>query len=176
MLGFLTLKSSIFAKDKKLSGFDITFRERDESLTPASFGIILGRLLEVSGWEWNIRSFDRHLGKLSTKAMLKASLDTFRPIPTLRQNVSDLREALQEASDSVGKADTTAFGELQDITNSRLETLESMFEALLKQTDALSAKISNEIQLVIGSVTIQVGSSTNATYGHISNISDRTPI
>ena len=84
MLDFLTLKSSIFAKDTKLSGVDIIFGEKDESLTPASFEIVLGRLVEVSGWERNIRSFDRHLGKLSTKAMLKASLDTFRPIPTLR--------------------------------------------------------------------------------------------
>ena len=36
------------------------------------------------------------------------------------------------------------------------ESLDRVFEVLLKQTNALSAKASNEIQLVIGSVTILV--------------------
>ena len=152
----LTVKSSLFAKDTKLSGFEILFGERNKSLTPTSFGIILGRLLEVSGWEKNIRAFDGHLGKLSTNAMLRASLDTFRPIPTLRQNVADLRVALQGATDSVGNADTTAFDELQEAMGRELISIHSVFEALLQRTDALSAKISNEVQLVIGSVTIQV--------------------
>lgn len=152
----LTLKSSLFAKDTKLSGSDILFGEGGIALHPASFEIILGRLLEVSGWENNIRTLDRHLGKLSTAAMLKASLDTFRPIPTLRQNVADLRIALQDASDSIGEADTTAFDALQKAMGRELTSLHSVFEALLQRTDALSAKVSNEIQLVIGSVTIQV--------------------
>ncbi|GAB7336424.1 hypothetical protein MBLNU13_g09723t2 [Cladosporium sp. NU13] len=87
--------------------------------------------------------------------MLKASLDTFKPIPTLRQNIADFRDTLQNASYSVGKADTRAFSELQDIASHRLESLDVVFDVLLKRTDALSAKASNEIQLVIGSVTIQ---------------------
>jgi len=156
VLGLLTSKSPPFAKDTKISGFDISFGERNKPIAPARFGIILGRLLEVSGWEKNIQAFDQHLGKLSNKAMLKASLDTFRPIPILRQNVADLRDALQESSDSVGKTDITAFAELQDVTSHRLESLDTVFDTLLKRTDALSAKVSNEIQLVIGSVTIQV--------------------
>lgn len=164
VLNSLTVKSSLFAKETKPCGVDKMFGERDRSLTPTSFGIVFGRLLEVSRWEWNIRTFDRHLGQLSANAMLEASLNTFRPIPTLRQNVADLREALQEASDSVGKADTTTFSELQDTTSNRLETLESVFEVLLKRTDALSARISNEIQLVIGSVTIQACFPDNATW------------
>lgn len=158
VVNLLTLKSSLFAKDTKLSGLDIMFGERENfrSLSPTSFEIIFGRLLEVSGWENNIRALDRHLGKLSTAAMSKASLDTFRPIPALRQNVADLRIALQDASDSVGEADTTAFDTLQGARNRDLVSLHSGFETLLKRTDALSAKASNEIQLVIGSVTIQV--------------------
>jgi hypothetical protein len=114
VVDLLTLPSPLFAKDTKLSGYDILFGERNKSITPESFAKIFGRLLEVSGWEMNIRAFDGHLGKLSTDAMLKASLDTFRPIPTLRQNVADLRVALQGATDSVGDADTTAFDELQE--------------------------------------------------------------
>jgi len=156
MLVLLTLKSSIFARGKKLSGYDVVFGQRNKFLTPASFGLILGRLLEVSGWEKNISALDRHLGRLSMEAMLRASLDTFRPIPTLRQNVADLRDALQKASDSVGHTDTTAFAQLQDITSNQLESLDSVFGVLLRRTDALSAKVSNEIQLVIGSVTTQV--------------------
>lgn len=152
----LSLKSSIFVKGTKVSELDLLFGNPIKLPTPASFGIILGRLLEVSTWERNIRAFDTNLGELSTKALLKASLDTFRPIAALRQNVSDLRFALQKASDRVGKADTTAFDELQYITSHRLESLDSVFKALLERTDALSAKVSNEIQLVIGSVTIQV--------------------
>jgi hypothetical protein len=37
-----------------------------------------------------------------------------------------------------------------------LKSLDSVFETLLDEADVLSAKVSNEIQLVIGSVTIMV--------------------
>lgn len=97
------MKSSLFAKETKPCGVDKMFGERDRSLTPASFGIVLGRLLEVSGWEWNIRTFDRHLGQLSANAMLKASLDTFRPIPTIRQNVADLRRPFKRQATALAK-------------------------------------------------------------------------
>lgn len=74
----------------------------------------------------------------------------------LRQNVADLQDALQEARDSIGEADMSAFSELQKNTEYRIETLQGIFDTLLKQASALSMTASNEIQLVIGSVTIQV--------------------
>lgn len=151
------------------------FEEKNRPLTPASFGTTLARLLEVSKWVVNIQAFDRHLGKLSTKAILKPSLDTFRPIPMLRQNVAELRHALLMSRSTIGKRDTTAFAELEDVTSHRLKPLDSVFDALLELTDALSARIGNEIQLVIGSVTIQVCHQINATFHHISDITNRTP-
>jgi hypothetical protein len=92
--------------------------------------------------------------------MTNPSLETFKPIPLLRQYVADLQDALREMKDAVREEEAQAFAQLQQTDNPvdtfRPETLDSIVDMLLKQADALSLKASNEIQLVIGSVTIQV--------------------
>jgi hypothetical protein len=155
----LTVKSSYFTKESRVSGFDLLFGEDDKNLTLASFRIAFLWLLAVSAWQGNIQAFDRYLEKLSNNAMSTPSLKTFRPIPTLRQNIADLRDGIQLSKDRIGEADGAAFRDLQGVTTHRLEPLDSVFETLLQRTSALSAKASNEIQLVIGSVTIQVSFS-----------------
>jgi len=68
----------------------------------------------------------------------------------------DFRHAIQDARDRTGEADVAAFVELERATTHRLTPLDTVFETLLQKTATLSAKAGNEIQLVIGSVTIQV--------------------
>ena len=155
----LTTKSSLLVRDSKVSNLDLLFGHGKDFSTSASFAIVFPWLLAASRWEVNIWAFDKHLEQLSNRAMAKPSLKTFRPIPTLRQNVADMRDAIQRMKDEIGKSDTTAFTRLQEILGHELEPLDSMFNTLLKRTNALSAKASNEIQLVIGSVTIQVSFS-----------------
>jgi hypothetical protein len=88
--------------------------------------------------------------------MSSPSLETFKPIPLLRQYVAEVQDNLREIKDSIGEEETQAIAQLQSLAQFRLETLDSIFDNLLKQASALSSKASNEIQLVIGTVTIQV--------------------
>jgi hypothetical protein len=88
--------------------------------------------------------------------MSSPSLETFKPIPLLRQYVAEVQDNLREIKDSIGEEETQAIAQLQPLAQFRLETLDSIFDNLLKQASALSSKASNEIQLVIGTVTIQV--------------------
>lgn len=155
-LDLLRSKSSNFLKSQSVNERDLIFGEYAKSLTPENVSIVLQWLLTVSLWKTNIRVFESQLHKLSNLAMSKPSLKTFRPIPALRQNIIDMRDALQQVKDGIGSETIAAFSELQKTTNHQLESLDSVFETLLKKTDALSAKAGNEIQLVIGSVTIQV--------------------
>lgn len=125
-------------------------------LDQASFVVSLQWLLVASAWQSNINTFDRRLKSLSTTAMIDPSLLTFRPIPLLRQNVGDMEDALRDAKESIKVTNNEAFAELEKLASHRLQTLDDIFDTLLKQAATLSSTTSNEIQLVIGSVTIQV--------------------
>jgi len=156
MLNMLSSKSSKFVKGTRVSELDLVFGNCGTSPGMKNLAIVLQWLLAVSAWKANITAFDSHLQRLSNAAMSNPSLKTFRPIPTLRQNVADLRDAVQREKDNIGSGARAAFTGLAQATKQQLESLDSVFETLLKESDALSAKASNEIQLVIGSVTILV--------------------
>jgi ABC-type transporter Mla subunit MlaD len=136
--------------------------------------IVLPWLLAASAWRRSIELVDRRLNHLRTRAMSYASLDTFRPIHLLRQYVADLHDALQDLKDGLGETENQAVAQLQTLAQFRLETLDSIFDTLLKQANALSSKASNEIQLVIGSVTIQV-SYLSSNYMTSTLMQRRTP-
>jgi hypothetical protein len=131
-----------------------------DSQEPAALAIVLPWLLSASAWRRNIELLDRQLNQLRTTAMLSPSLATFKPIPLLRQSVADLEEALRQMKDAIREEEVQAFAQVQKLAQFRLETIDSVFDTLLKQASVLSSKASNEIQLVIGSVTIQVMLST----------------
>jgi hypothetical protein len=135
---------------------DLFFSVGNESLKPATLSVVLIWVLAASAWRLNLEQLDRRLDRLRTIAMSNPSLATFKPIPLLRQYVAEVQDALREIKDGIGEKDNQALAQLQSLAQPRLETLDSIFDTLLKQTGALSSKASNEIQLVIGSVTIQV--------------------
>lgn len=157
----LSANRSLLSRDKALSVINILFESRgdDESLASKDLARILPWLLTVSAWQANIQHLDHHLRVLVTQSMSNPSLATFRPIPILRQHVADLCNALQEAKDCIGKEDNRVFDRLQAHTGHQLESLDKMFDVLVKQAEALFQTASNEIQLVIGSVAIQVTST-----------------
>lgn len=140
------------AKDE----LDLLFGDAQNSLSAEKLAVVLPWLMVAYAWRLNVRYLSRRLNQLRDKAMSDPSLRTFRPIPMLRQNVADLQDALQEAKDSIGEADTLAFAELEKLAGHPLESLDGIFDTLLKQASALYLTASNEIQLVIGSVTIMV--------------------
>jgi hypothetical protein len=159
----LTSKSPNFVKGTRISELDLLFGNHGKSLSSGNFRVVLGWLLAVSVWKDNIKALDDHLQRLSNKAMSKPSLQSFRPIPNIRQNVTDLKNAVQRDKDAIEDETRAAFTEFQGILSHQLESLDDVFETLLKETDAIPAKASNEIQLVIGSVTIQVRPMTMST-------------
>jgi hypothetical protein len=152
----LTSRTSRFTKDTKVNEVDLLFGGEQQDLASADFENVFRWVLAVSAWEANIRAIDSHLQRLSNAAMSKPSLKTFRPIPILRQNVTDLKDALQREKDKISDVVRTHFSEFRKTKDYTLESLDSVFETLLNEADVLSAKVSNEIQLVIGSVTIMV--------------------
>jgi hypothetical protein len=154
----LKYKRSNFVRDVKVSDFDFIIGNHTDPLTAKDFGIVLQWLLTVSAWRANIRAFDHWLGGLSIEAVSNPSLKTFRPIPTLRKNVADLRYSLQREEYEIEDEARAAFAEFQKIVEYRVESLDSVLGTLLKDSEALIAKASNEMQMVIGSVTIQVRS------------------
>jgi hypothetical protein len=131
---------------------DLLFSVDDQYL----ISTVLPWLLAAFAWRLTLEQLDRRLNRLRTTAMSSPSLETFKPIPLLRQYVAEVQDNLREIKDSIGEEETQAIARLQSLAQFRLETLDSIFDTLLKQATALSSKASNEIQLVIGSVTIQV--------------------
>jgi hypothetical protein len=99
MLNILSSKSSKFVKGTRVSELDLVFGDCGTSPGMKKLAIVLQWLLAVSVWKANIRAFDYHLQRLGNAAMSNPSLKTFRPIPTLRQNVADLRDAVQREKD-----------------------------------------------------------------------------
>lgn len=155
MMDLLRSKHSNFVKGEA-SELDLMFSNHNRSLTTKDFSTVFQWLLAVSAWKKTIRTFDQHIQKFSNTAMSKPSLETFRSIVSLRENITDMKDALRREENKIGGEATSAFTGLQEITNHQLESLNSVFETLLTETDALSARASNEIQLVIGSLAIQV--------------------
>jgi hypothetical protein len=135
---------------------DLLFSVDDQSSRLAALTAVLPWLLAASAWRLTLERLDRRLNRLRTTAMSNPSLKTFKPIPLLRQYVAEVQDNLREIKDSIGEEENQAIAQLQTLAQFRLETLDSIFDTLLKQASALSSKASNEIQLVIGSVTIQV--------------------
>lgn len=171
-------KSSIFdsqtTEAAEFNSLDALFGHGSDSVDSTSFRMILPRLLAISAWQTNIQTLDRHLQALSSRAMSKPSLDAFRPIPVLRKYVADLRFAIRDAQAEVRGAEMAVFAKFQEATEHRLESLDRIFESLLRQSDALSAAAGNEIQLVIGSVTIQVSSPIDLSYNCGPDLACRT--
>lgn len=136
--------------------FDILCSFDNDILQRQPVSVALLWLLIAFSWQSNITQLERRLTQLRTIAMSDPSLKTFRPIPQLRQYVADLQDALRDTKDQIEEEDNDAFNVLQSTAGHKLETLDNIFDTLSKHASALSQTASNEIQLVIGSVAIQV--------------------
>jgi hypothetical protein len=156
----LTAKSSLLNPTRAESAkdeLDLLLSNENEALKPATLMIVLPLLLAAYTWQRSIELLDHRLYRVGTRAMVNPSLKTFKPITLLRQRVVKLHDAPRTIKDGISEEEDQALAKLQTLAQHRLETLDSVFDTLLTQVSALSSRASNEIQLVIGSVTIQVG-------------------
>jgi hypothetical protein len=117
---------------------------------------VLFWLLTTTAWASNIKYLDDRLKKLRSKALAHPSLATFQPVPLLREEIAPLHDILLDEKDRIGEDDIAAFATVQELVGYPLETLDNIFDSLLREASALAQTASNEIQLIIGSLTIQV--------------------
>jgi hypothetical protein len=80
-------------------------------------------------------------------------MDTFIPLTLLRRNIADLEDAIIVAEYNSSRA--TA-GKLEGYRKSFSNRPIPSYESLLSRVKAMSALLNNDLQLVIGSVTVQV--------------------
>jgi hypothetical protein len=101
--------------DSTKGEFDLLLGGGNASCTPAALAIKLPWLLSASAWYRKIEILDRHLDLLRTIAMSTPSLASFKPIPLLRQLVTELHGLLREIKDDIGEEESQAFVKLQTL-------------------------------------------------------------
>jgi len=105
----------------------------------------------------NAQQMEECLHSHRHKAIANPSLGTFAPHTLLRRNLADVEDALRAAqSTSTFVIRGNISGPFIKDHDSKKESVEARYDILLGQVKAMSTLLTNEIQLVIGSVTVQV--------------------
>lgn len=110
----------------------------------------------LNAWRYNATYLEGRINLHRHDAIASPSLDTFDPLTSLRRNIAHLEDAIMEAKRNIGwdlkknrKISITNVDEGRAI-------LEAQYDILLQQVRSMSKALNNEIQLVIGSVTVRV--------------------
>lgn len=109
-------------------------------------------LMVVNAWRENVEFMESRLEKFRHNAIASPSMDTFIPLTVVRRNIAHLEEALMTARLSL----PFMYEWLDDDVRARVRNIHQSYDSLLERLKAMSTLLSNEIQLVIGSVTVQV--------------------
>jgi hypothetical protein len=119
---------------------------------------IMALATAISAWEANVQYLESRFNRSRHEAIADPSLHTFHPLTLLRRNIADLEDALVSARKLVEPSSEDWIAAAQDITHDKrcLEFFVPQYDALLNRVNAMSTRLNNEIQLVIGSVTVQV--------------------
>ena len=159
-----------------LSRSDTKLGSDPNSLTTHRLTRTLPVLMVLAAWRHNVEYFEKRLNASRHDAIARPSLETFNPLTLLRRNIAHLEEAVSAARENIYpseydmyaqhrqvvneelKSGEDKYGRLQKANNSELESLDDHYDALLQRIKTMSTTLNNEIQLVIGSVTVQVRS------------------
>jgi hypothetical protein len=108
----------------------------------------------VSTWQVNVQYLENRFNSTRHEAIADPSLRTFHPLTLLHRNIADLENALVAAGRRMKSITRT-----WTLTKSEraLELFGAQYDALHDRLNAVSVRLNNEIQLVIGAVTVQVG-------------------
>jgi hypothetical protein len=112
----------------------------------------------ASAWQINVQYLEDRFNRARHEAIADPSLRTFHPLTLLRRNIADLDDALVDARKRLepGSLDWTKTAQERNLGQRVLETFSPRYDALFHRVHVMSTKLNNEIQLVIGSVTVQV--------------------
>jgi hypothetical protein len=135
----------------------VLFDSPDEC-TPRQMAEITAMAMVVSTWQINVEYLEDRFNRSRHEAIADPSLRTFHPLTLLRRNIADLDDALVEARKRIepeflGWTKTT---QQKNLGQRVLETFGPRYDPLFHKVHVMSTKLNNEIQLVIGSVTVQV--------------------
>ena len=129
---------------------------------PTSFNlsIMLPCTMELWTWRQNVQYFETRFNIYRHDAITRPSLETFSPLTLLRRNIAHLEEAVLDTKQRNSDFTKWEYDNRRETTKSNLGSLDDQYDALLQRIKTLSISLNNEIQLVIGSVTVQVSSTS----------------
>jgi hypothetical protein len=123
------------------------------------FVFLVGYII-LETWQHNVQFLEDRLNRSRHDAIANPSLDTFAPLTVLRRNFADIEDAIRAAKKNFTfETDHIEFETLFEDNDAKPETTEVQYDHLLEKLKVLSTVLNNEIQLVIGSVTVQVRDS-----------------
>jgi hypothetical protein len=126
-------------------------------LGPQQIATITAIATVLSAWQTNVQYIEDRFNRARLAAIADPSLPTFHPLTLLRRNIADLDHALKQAR-SRWEPDSGAWvlrDQDRNLGQRVLELFGPRYDALLYRVHVMSTNINNEIQLVIGSVTVQ---------------------
>jgi hypothetical protein len=157
--GFFHLAKLIFTGlgegTKALATIHLLFGESDGNRPGQMANSYMTIAIVMSAWQINVQYLEDRFNVSRHDAIADPSLLTFHPLTLLRRDIADLEDALLTARETM---QPYWLKTAQDRSRNRsvLEPFGPQYDALLQRVITMSTKLNNEIQLVIGSVTVQV--------------------
>lgn len=118
----------------------------------ATVEALLPPIVVISAWRRNVEYMERRLDEYRHNAIASPSMDTFVPLTVIRRNIAHLQDAIIMARKNVTEASDFD----KNLSGAEVDNLASQYDVLLQRVEDMSTLLNNEIQLVIGSVTVQV--------------------
>ena len=133
-----------------------TLHDSDKVKASDMLHLLIGCII-LETWQHNVRNLENRLNYYRHKAIASPNLETFAPLKRLRRSFADIEDAIRFARSNFTDATRrVAFETLFEENDSTPERTEVQYDHLLEKIKALNTVLNNEIQLVIGSVTVQV--------------------
>ena len=139
-----------------LFGPDTKLGSDPHSLSAHRLKYLLPPIMVMAAWRHNVEYFEKRLNAFRHDAIARPSLETFDPLTLLRRNIAHLEEAVSAARGDIDSWTKQEYERRRKIVKSELKSLDDQYDALLQRIKTMSTTLNNEIQLVIGSVTVQV--------------------
>jgi hypothetical protein len=108
-------------------------------------------------WRSNVRLFETRLNRCKHDALENPTLKAFATLTLHRRNLADLEDAVRAAKGNFTLAtNVITLKTLPEDNDAKTGTTKVRYDRLLERVKAMSTSVSYEMQLIIGSVTVQV--------------------
>jgi hypothetical protein len=160
------LDATLSTEDSRCSLFDhmtVVFESKRPALHDSDrihadnmLDLLIGYII-LETWQHNVQSIEGRLNDFRHVAIASPSLKTFGLFTRLRRSFADIENAIRAAKKNFSEStDHMSLEKLFEESDTKPERTEVQYDHLLEKIKALNTALNNEIQLVIGSVTVQV--------------------